>query len=103
MLELPKLSPRGRSAHDVARALVGLPWKADDTVIGEVIKAWVDGFSVMARVKFYRALANQVKQLNMPQSEQELPETRDYKILYSSWDKIFDCWLRIKTKEMKNV
>jgi hypothetical protein len=101
--EIKLLSPMGRSAQDVAKAMIGLPWKADDTIIGEVIKAWVDGYSVRCRVKFYRVLANQVKQLNMPQSEQELPETRDYDIKYASWDRIFNVMLRIKAKEMRNV
>lgn len=96
MIETPKLSPQGRSAHDVAKAIVGLPWKVDNIIIGEVVKGWVDGFDVVCRVKFYRKEANRVKFENMPFSEQELPESRDYRMKYASWDRIFDAGLRIK-------
>ncbi len=93
---VPKISPLGRTAKQVAHAVVGLPWKVDNEIIGEVSQAWQDGFDVVIRVKFYRKFANEIKSLNMPQSEQELPEERVYRLEVRAWDKVFDQSLRVK-------
>jgi hypothetical protein len=95
-IEIPKYSPKGRNAHDVARAVQGLPFKADNQIIGEIERAYVDGFSVMIRVRFYRKFANEIKKENMPFSEQELPEYRDYELKIESWDRVFDASERLR-------